>query len=513
MRLRKSVILLVISIFVLALFGCNENVSKSPIISEVNEEDGNYKGRTFYEIFVRAFNDSNGDGVGDLKGVTDKLDYLEDLGIKGIWLMPITKSASYHGYDTVDYYSIQEEYGTIDDLKELIEEANKRDIKVIMDLVLNHTSTEHPWFIDARKNIDSEYRDYYIWESDMSKIDEISTMDTKRWTQNGDKEELYNAIFWGGMPDLNFDNEKVIEETKKIAKYYLDLGIDGFRLDAVKWIYEDKDKNIEFWNDFNKYVKSVDEDAVLVGEVWDKPAAIFEYAEPLDSFFEFSIGDDIVSAIKNSTLSYFPQKFNEWNDKYTEVNPDFSIANFLSNHDQSRIMSRLQEEYKAKIAAALYLTLPGTPYIYYGEELGMMGVKPDERIREPFIWSSTDESLNTNWIDITNDVSKVALDVQIDDPDSMYNTYKDILKVKNENISLRLGKVSSIECGNRKVLVMERTYEDDRTLVILNSSRVDQAITLDKEGYSVLYDNKEYKVGDKLPKDLTLKSGEILIVK
>ena len=156
----------------------------------------------------------------------------------------------------------------MDDLKSLIKEANKRDIKIIMDLVLNHTSVDHPWFIEASSDENSEYRDYYVWTDDMSKASEGTTMNTNRWTQNGSKEELYESVFWSGMPDLNYDNEKVVEEAKDVAKYYLDLGIDGFRLDAVKWISDDDEKNVEFWKDFSKYVKSINEDAILVGEVW-----------------------------------------------------------------------------------------------------------------------------------------------------------------------------------------------------------------------------------------------------
>ena len=502
-KFKRIITFIIMIVMTISLVSCENN--------NLNSMD--YEGRTFYEIFVRAFNDSNGDGIGDIKGVTQKLDYLQELGIKGIWLMPVTKSTSYHGYDTEDYYLIDEDYGDIDDLKELIDEAHKRDIKVIMDLVLNHTSTEHPWFKEASQDKNSQYRDYYIWTEDMSKIDEISDMDTKRWAKNGDKNELYNAIFWEGMPDLNMDNPKVIQETKDIAKYYLELGIDGFRLDAVKWIYEDKEKNIAFWQQFHDYVKSVNENAVLVGEVWDKPAAITDYAEPLDSFFEFEIGKVIMDGIQNRLIASIPEKFNSWNDNYLSKNENFVISNFLSNHDQSRVMNRLRETDKAKMAAAIYLTLPGTPYIYYGEEIGMRGSKPDEKIREPFIWSSTDKSLNTSWIEITNDINSVALDVQKDDKDSIYNFYKDIIKVKNENEALKYGKVNAIDVGNRAVLVMERTYNKDRALVIINSSSKEENITLDKKGYKVLYSNGNNKGIEKLSSEVSLKSGEVIIVK
>lgn len=500
-RIKNIILILLVVVFILS--GCSSSKS----------QQRNYEGRTFYEIFVRAFNDSNGDGIGDLNGVTEKLDYLENLGIKGIWLMPITKSTSYHGYDTVDYYTIDEDYGTIDDLKKLINEANKRDIKVIMDLVINHTSTEHPWFIEAREDENSKYRDYYIWNNDMSKTKETSAMGTKPWTENGDKEELYYSIFWSGMPDLNMDNEDVIKEIQDIAKYYLELGIDGFRLDAAKWIFEEKERNIDFWTNFSSYVKSINKDAILVGEVWDNPYSIYEYSKSLDSFFEFSLGTSIVEKLFSNSIATIPDIYNNWESLYKEENQNFILSTFLSNHDQNRIMSQLQNEDSAKMAAAIYLTLPGTPYIYYGEELGMTGVKPDERIREPFIWSSTDLSRNTTWIDSENNISKIALDLQMDDKNSIYNLYKDIIKLRNENPSLRYGKVEGIDVGKKSILVMKRTYENEITTIIVNSSKNNETISLGRELYKVLYCSGNKKVGSKLNRDITLSPGEILIVR
>lgn len=500
-RLKNISLIMLVVVFILS--GCSSSKSQQK----------NYEGRTFYEIFVRAFNDSNGDGIGDIQGVIDKLDYLENLGIKGIWLMPITKSSSYHGYDTEDYYLIDEDYGTIDDLKELVDEANKRDIKVLMDLVINHTSIEHPWFKKAREDINSKYRDYYIWTEEMNKANEVSDMGTKPWTKNGDREELYYSIFWSGMPDLNMDNPEVINEINNIARYYLDLGIDGFRLDAARWIYNDKAKNLSFWKKFTSYVKSVDKNAILLGEVWDTPYNIFEYASSLDSFFEFSLGASIVGKLMNNSIASIPDTYNNCESLYKEENDKFILSTFLSNHDQNRVMSQLKDESKAKIAAAIYLTLPGTPFIYYGEELGMTGVKPDERIREPFIWSSKDLTKNTSWIDTTNDISKVALDIQMNDKNSIFNLYKDIIKIRNENLSLRYGQVEGIDVDNKSVLVMERTYKKDRTIVIINSSKNQESILIDKNGYKVLYCNKDKDIKSRLSKEIILEPGEILIVK
>lgn len=258
-KILSVVVLLVLSSTL--FFGCGD-------VKE-NTKQKTYDGRVFYEIFVRSFNDSNGDGIGDLKGVTEKLDYLKGLGVKGIWLMPINASSSYHGYDVDDYYSINKDYGTMEDFEELIKEAHKRDIKVIMDMVLNHTSVNNKWFESARQSEDSPYRDYYIWSNDMSLKTKVSSMNTKCWSQNGDKQELYYSVFWSGMPDLNYDNDKVFDEVKKITKYYLnDVKVDGFRLDAAKWVYDDDlDKNVKFWNKYSKYVKSVKKDAIIVANM------------------------------------------------------------------------------------------------------------------------------------------------------------------------------------------------------------------------------------------------------
>lgn len=464
-------------------------VSCSAVKKDTTQE--NYEGRAFYEIFVRSFNDSDGDGVGDLKGVIEKLDYLEELGIKGIWLMPILQSESYHGYDVDDYYAIDDEYGTEEDFKELLKEAHKRDIKVIMDLVINHTSVNNEWFVDARENENSEYRDYYIWSDDVSLTKEVSPMNTFGWHKNGNKEEVYYGIFWGGMPDLNFDNPKVIQEVKDISKYYLDIGVDGFRLDAAKWIFLDTDKNVDFWTDLNSYVKSINKKAVLVGEVWDSPYNTVNYTTCLDSFFEFSMGDYITDRIVGRSISGFTIDYNNVNDIFKEENEDFIMASFLSNHDQARVIGAFYDDYQMKTAAIMYLTLPGTPFIYYGEEIGMEGSGADENKRQPFIWSSKDESKNTSWEAVSFDTSEIAVDVQEDDENSLLNFYKDVLKVRNNYKCLRLGEVDSVETSDNNILAMERTYKKETAYVIVNGNDEKGSASIPKGDYEIVYSNKD----------------------
>lgn len=475
----------------------------------------NYEGRVFYEIFVRAFNDSNNDGIGDLKGITAKLDYLEDLGIRGLWLMPITKATSYHGYDTEDYYQIDEDYGTLEDLKELIKEAHKRDIKVVMDLVINHTSSQHPYFKEASKDEKSAYRDYYIWTTDMSKEFERSPMATMAWARNGTKQELYYAMFDKGMPELNYDNPKVEEEMKQVAKYYLDMDIDGFRLDAAKWIYNEKEKNIVFWNRFQEYVHEQSPEAILIGEVWDAPYNICEYAGVLDSFFDFNVGESILNGINNGSLSNVVYNYKMIEEMYKEEKASFVLAPFLTNHDQNRVMNILREDTdKMKVAAAIYLTLPGTPFVYYGEEIGMTGAKPDEHIREPFIWSGTDREQNTTWIDSTNDVAKVALDTQIEDSGSLYHLYREIIHLRNTYKALSIGDIEEVKTPNGKVFAMKRAYENEVIYIVVNLNNEQQDVILDEGTYKTLFSslNDQGQLDTQYNNQVTLKTGEILIV-
>ena len=503
-KIKKIIAIGLASIFSLAMISCGE--------VEKDTKQENFDGRAFYEIFVRSFNDSNGDGVGDLKGVTEKLDYLEELGVKGIWLMPILQSGSYHGYDVDDYYAIDDEYGTMDDFKELINEAHKRDIKVIMDLVLNHTSSNNQWFLSAKDDKNSKYRDYYLWSDDMSLVKEVSPMNTLGWHKNGDKEEVYYGIFYGGMPDLNYDNPEVVQNSKDIAKYYLEIGLDGFRLDAAKWMFLETDKNVEFWKEFNDYCKSINKDTILVGEVWDSPYNTVNYTTCLDSFFEFSMGEYIVDRIVGASISGFPTDYMNIDDIYKEENKDFIMSSFLSNHDQARVISSFYDDYQMKTAAIMYLTLPGTPFIYYGEEIGMEGSGADENKRQPFIWDNEDLSKNTSWEEVKFDTSKIAVNVQEKDENSILNFYKDILEVRNSYKCLRLGNVDSVETSDGNILAMERTYKKETAYVIVNGNDDKGKASIPDGSYEIVYSNKDKEGTIKSEGKIDLEEKEMLIL-
>lgn len=504
MKVKKKniCVFIVICILCSAFLGCN---------GQTFAQKEGYRGRVFYEIFVRAFNDSNGDGIGDLKGVTQKLDYLKSLGIKGIWLMPINPSPSYHGYDVTDYYTINPDYGTLDDYKELIKEAHKRDIMVIMDLVLNHTSTEHPWFKQAASDKNSKYRNYYFWSDSSSVEKETSPISAKPWNKLGN--EYYYALFSDGMPDLNYNTKEVREEMKKAAKFYLGMGVDGFRLDAAKWIFNDDVNNIIWWKEFRSYVKSINKNAVLVGEVWDDADKISIYEEALDSCFDFPDADDIVNSVSDSCVTLLAGRLKDNFDLYKDCSKDFVISPFLTNHDMTRVMSKLDNVDKAKAAAAIYLTLPGTPFVYYGEETGMEGAKPDEQIRQPFIWNNKDESKNSSWEASTNEKDKTAVNVQENDKNSMLNFYKDIINLRNKTDELKYGDFKDLSTKNDGVIGYTRTYNGKTVYVYINVNKEKASENIGIASAEVLYSNKGKGRKLNFKGTFELQPYEILIVK
>ncbi|ADB36411.1 alpha-amylase family glycosyl hydrolase [Spirosoma linguale] len=404
-----------------------------------------------YEIFVRSFADSNGDGIGDLNGITGKLDYLKDLGVSAIWLMPISPSPTYHKYDVTDYYGIEPEYGTLDDFKRLITEAHKRGIAVIIDLVLHHTSIRHPWFQEAAKGPDNPYWNYYKWlRPDEIKRRRLATRDIT--ADSGEKNpwhsvagatypEKYYGMFWSGMPDLNFDYRPLREEVFAIARYWLnEIGVDGFRLDAARHLYREAEepKNHEFWQEFGRVVEAAKPGAYTVGEVWTRPEHIAPYFRGLKANFNFDLQLMIAEIVgqENDTedlVEYLTYVHNT----FATVNPEFIDALLLSNHDQNRIGSLLKGNLThLKVAANLLLTLPGLPYLYYGEEIGMLGMKPDETIREPFLWDvRANDTQRTRWRRGKYSTSQTVrpLAQQQSDPDSLFNHYKRLIHYRNSH--------------------------------------------------------------------------------
>ncbi len=442
-----------------------------------------------YEIFVRSFADANGDGIGDLNGVTNNLDYLRDLGVSAIWLMPINPSPSYHKYDITDYYGIDPEYGTLADFRRLVSEAHKRGIAVLMDLVLHHTSTEHPWFKDASRGPQSQYWHYYKWLTPAEiKARNLATRDITAdssernpWHQvPGSKfPERYYGMFWKGMPDLNFDHPPVRDAFVNVAKFWLtDVGVDGFRLDAARHLYREfeEPKNHQFWEEFRQRLEAFKPDVHLIGEVWTRPAKVAPYFRGLHATFNFDFALSLYEVIRNEDdtedlidLLAFVQA------TYGQVNPDFVDALILSNHDQERIGSILKGDLnKLKVAANLLLTLPGNPYLYYGEEIGMLGRKPDEFIREPFLWNTRDkDTQRTRWRRGQYSTSRTVrpLAAQQQDPNSLFCHYKRLIQFRNGHPVLNdnLSRLEQTGIRQRGVVsFVRRSANGQRALVVQN---------------------------------------------
>ena len=347
----------------------------------------------YYEIFVRSFQDSNSDGIGDFQGIVQRLDYLQGLGVTGLWLMPIHPSPSYHGYDVKDYYQVNPEYGTSEDFKMLLSEAHDRGIKIIIDLVVNHTSDQHPWFL-ASHNPESEYRDYFTWsDTDLG------------WKGTGGAPAFHSAasgyylgLFWSGMPDLNFRNPEVVNEINKVAKFWLELGVDGFRVDAIQHIIE-TDGNIRttpetlaWLKTFESFIKTVNSQAFLVGETWTDTQAIVRYHREanLDMSFNYPVWNALIDAMTKRSATDLAFILEQDEKSY----PEGAVRGiFISNHDQIRPASSLnirRDVPRLKLAAGLLLTLPGVPFLYYGEELGMPNGEgnKDEEKRTPMLWDT-----------------------------------------------------------------------------------------------------------------------------
>ncbi|KEO82302.1 alpha-amylase family glycosyl hydrolase [Tumebacillus flagellatus] len=440
----------------------------------------------YYEVFVRSFADSNGDGVGDLKGLTQKLDYLQDLGVEGLWLMPINASPSYHGYDTTDYKAVNPTYGTADDMKQLVQEAHKRNMSVLLDFVANHTSNRHPWFQSAESSPTSPYRDYYIWATPTTNTKERGDTGQELW--HGDPGNQYYAYFYDGMPDLNYDNPKVRQEIIQAGQYWLkDIGVDGFRLDAAKHIYSDPDpaRNVAWWQEFRKGMEEVKPDVFLVGEIWDSPTVVAPYLKGLNSAFDFDLSKMLIAAAQSESDSNLVSQLIATRQLYAETaGKDYIDSTFLTNHDMDRTMSQLDGNVDhAKMAASLLLTLPGDPFLYYGEELGMEGKKPDEAIREPILWKKDPKAPEqTNWEYANYNTDNAAKSVEAEQASatSLYAHYRALIQARRQSDVLIRGELAEVPSIHAEGLVaFKRTLDDQSLLVVHNLSGKAQDVALD----------------------------------
>jgi Glycosidases len=442
-------------------------------------------GGVCYEVFVRSFFDSDGDGIGDLRGLTEKLDYINDgnpsshrsLGANCIWLMPVAQAPSYHGYDVTNYYEINRDYGTTADFKRLIGEAHKRGIRVLVDLVLNHTSVDHPWFQSAVLDSASPYRAWYLWSPVEKKV---KGWNAPVWHKAPFRNEYYYGLFWSGMPDLNLTNPAVKAETRKIARYWLkDMGVDGFRLDAVGHFIEAPDTvrnasaNHPWLRDYEADIKRIAPNSFTVGEVtYDTPDEISRYyPDQLDSYFTFEVADLLIDAVRTGSAARLMPALVRSQQSF----PPGRWSPFLRNHDQTRTMTELRGDFsQARLAASLLLTLPGFPFIYYGEEIGMTGAKPDPRLRTPMQWTRSRAGGFTTgmpWEPLQPDSLQTNVQSENTEPASLLNLYRTLIHLRSSNQALGYGDFVPLESDRDGVAAYLRRNGAHNVVVIANLGR------------------------------------------
>jgi glycosidase len=455
---------------------------------------------TCYQIFTIAWADSNGDGYGDFKGIEDNLDYLaNDLNVDCIWMTPFNASPSYHKYDVTDYYAVDPQFGTIADLESLLSKAHDRGIRVLMDFVINHTSANHPWFVNATIGPASSYRNFYVW-NDLSDRQAFPSRDA--WYRSGDM--YYFASFWSQMPELNYDNPAVRAEIKAIASYWLDKGIDGFRIDAAKHIYDPAEypigtptlrENVDWFEEFNAHVKSVDPDAIVLGEVFVLSGSfVANYYAGMDSAFDFDFADKLMQSAMSNYDAGALSNLIATRAAIQAKRSDGIDSLFLTNHDQDRIADRLGHNVdKLKLVNRVLMTLPGIAWIYYGEELGMSGVKPDGQIRQPFIWDGTRTAYVTqakpNGISAWTTINQTlpGVEAQKADPDSLLSSYMAVTALRRDHIVLRLGDLQAVDNSNNRLMAYTLTYDGVTYLVIHNFASQDTLTTHDLSGHTLVW--------------------------
>jgi len=441
-----------------------------------------WQGQAFYEIFVRSFYDSNGDGIGDFNGIIQKLDYLNDgdpqtttdLGVTGIWLMPIFPSPSYHGYDVTDYFNVNPDYGTLDDFKRLIDQAHQRGIHIVIDMVLNHTSNEHPWFV-AAQDPNSPYRDWYIWNANPPKV-KGPWGQPQVWYQN-DQDDWYYAVFTKEMPDLNYHNVAVVKEVEKITNFWMkDVKVDGFRLDGARYLVEEGNQladtraNHQFFKQLRAWATEARPNSLLLGEVWTDTNVVAEYTQgdELDLVFDFDLAEAFLNSARSGQAKFALGQLNASLESYAPG----TFAPFLANHDMDRIFYQLSvDEMRNRVAASMLLTAPNTPFTYYGEEIGMMGKKPDPTIRTPMQWSGEANGGFTTgkpWIKVNKEAATKNVAAQVNDPASLLAHYRSLIQLRDVTQALQTGETRILAADNQQIYALMRWTDEQKVLVLIN---------------------------------------------
>ena len=509
MKLRNKIFSLLLAMILLfsatALTACDEFLGggegtgdgdepkADPVLDPTLVED-NY--RTFYQIFVGSFSDANGDGFGDLRGIINRMDYLNDgdinsgndLGVQGIWLSPIFDSPSYHKYDAKDYYSFDWRFGSESDLVELVELCHERNVKIILDLAINHTSNQHEWFKqfkEARSKGDTtnKYYNYYTC------VRESQKKGGRQYQQIAGTDYWYECNFSGDMPELNYDNREVREEMLKVAQYYLNLGVDGFRFDAVKYIYfqDGASKNVAFWEWYMGELRKDYPNMYAVGECWSGDTEVLQYYKAFNCF-NFTAGQTsgkIAAAAKGNSLSSYLNYVESYQDKVQAVNPARMPMYFLSNHDTDRIAGTFINENYMRVAANLYLLSPGSHTIYYGEEIGMRGSvaneNSDANLRLAMLWGDGDlvrDPKGTTY-PVDKQVQTTVMD-SLENSASLLNHYRELISIRTKYPAIARGQYNTITSRDRSVGGFYIKYEGQVIGVIHNTSLNEVSLELAK---------------------------------
>ena len=527
-----------------------------------------------YQIYPRSFKDSNGDGIGDINGIREKLDYLKELGIDVIWLSPVYKSPNDdNGYDISDYCDIMDEFGTMEDMEKLLKEANEKGIKILMDLVVNHTSDEHKWFIEAKKSKDNKFRDYYIWRDPVNGHEPNnlgSCFSGSAWQYDESTDQYYLHLFSKKQPDLNWENENVRNEVYKMMNFWIDKGIGGFRMDVIDLIGKVPDEMItgngpklhDYLQEMNKAALE-GHDLLTVGETWGATPEIAKlYSNPkrkeLSMVFQFEhIGLDQIEGkekwdVKPLDLLDLKKVLSKWQ---TELEGEGWNSLFWNNHDLPRIVSRWgnDREYRvesAKMLATLLHGMKGTPYIYQGEELGMTNVrfedineyndietlnmykdriskgyshdeimasiyaKGRDNARTPMQWDSTENAGFTTgkpWLKVNKNYKFINAEDCLQDKDSIFYHYKKLIDIRKHNDTIIYGDYKLLLPEDKNVFAYSRELNGDKIVVVCNfyNKEINLNFKEDFNNVEILLSN--YKDSSILMKDLKLRPYEAIM--